>query len=105
MATDTPEKPVTSRPIMERHLQTLLLALVAGLISWQGFSTLKLTESSARQDERVMHLIALTEQLRQDLRNLDSQYVTRRESDINRSELRSKLETLETRITRLENTL
>jgi len=102
MSEQNPDRAVRSRPIMERHLQTLLLAVVAGLIGWQGVTTLKLSESSARQDERVTHLITLTEQLRQDLRNMDSQFLTRREAEVHRNETRSKIEILESRMNRLE---
>lgn len=102
MSDKNPDTTVRSKPIMERHVQTLLLAVVAGLIGWQGITTLKLSESSARQDERVTHLITLTEQLRQDLRNMDSQYLTRREAEMHRNENRSKLDLLESRVSRLE---
>lgn len=102
MSDKSPENTVRSKPIMERHLQTLLLALVAGLISWQGYSTLRLNESSARQDERVSYLITLTEQLRQDMRNMDALYMPRREYEMYRNETRSKLDQLESRVSRLE---
>lgn len=102
MPDQSPDNAVRSKPIMERHVQTLLLALVAGLISWQGYSTLRLNESSARQDERVTHLITLTEQMRQDLRNLDAQYISRREAEMHRNEIRGKIDLLESRVNRLE---
>lgn len=90
------------RPIIERHVQSIMLALISGLIAWQGITTLKLSESSARQDERVSHLISLTEQLRQDLRNMDSTYLPRREAEMYRNEQRNKFEQLESRVSRLE---
>ncbi|MBZ5489158.1 hypothetical protein HW452_16685 [Halomonas aquamarina] len=102
MSDNNPDVAVRSKPIFERHFQTLLLTLVAGLIAWQGMTTLKLSESSARQDERVSHLIGLTEQLRQDLRAMDSQYLPRREAEMHRNETRSKLDALESRVSRLE---
>lgn len=105
MVRPTPEKPVVHpKPIVERHVQTVLLALVVGVMGWSGSNTMKLSDNSARQDERIIHLIALTEQLRQDLRSIDSQYITRREADIHRSDTRSKLEELGERVTRLEST-
>lgn len=97
-----PDDAVRSKPILERHLQTLLLTLVAGLIAWQGVTTIKLTENAARQDEKVMHLISLTEQLRQDIRDMDSQYLPRREAEMQRSETRSRIDQLEGRVSRLE---
>lgn len=102
MSQANPDDAVRSKPILERHLQTLLLTLVAGLIAWQGMTTLELTETTARQDEKVMHLIALTEQLRQDIRDMDSDYLPRREAEMYRSETALRLETLDQRVTRLE---
>lgn len=102
MFDQNPDTTVRSRPILERHIQSIMLALISGLITWQGVTTLKLSESSARQDERVAHLISLTEQLRQDLRDMDSQYLPRREAEMYRSEQRNKYEQLESRVSRLE---
>lgn len=102
MNDSNPETAVRSKPILERHVQSIMLFLISGLIAWQGVTTLKLSESSARQDERVTHLITLTEQLRQDLRNMESQYLSRREAEMYRNESRSKIEQLESRVSRLE---
>lgn len=93
-----------TRPILESHLQSIMLALISGLIAWQGVSTLQLRESSARQDERVTHLINLTEQMRRDLRGIDSQYLPRREAEMYRNEQRARYEQLESRVSRLEGT-
>lgn len=103
MSDSSPEHAVKSRPILERHVQSIMLFLISGLIAWQGVTTLRLSESSARQDERVAHLITLTEQLRQDLRNMDSQYLPRREAEMQRSETHRKIEHLESRVSRLES--
>jgi len=102
MSEKSPDNTVRSRPILERHVQTILLAVVVGLISWQATTTLRLSDSSARQDERVTHLIMLTEQLRQDLRNLDAQYISRREAEMYRNETHGMIESLESRVVRLE---
>lgn len=102
MSQGSPDDAVRSKPILERHLQTLLLTLVAGLIAWQGVTTLKLTENAARQDEKVMHLIALTEQLRQDIRNMDADFLPRREAEMYRSETSMRLDELYQRVSRLE---
>ena len=90
------------RPIIERHVQSMMLALISGLIAWQGVTTLKLSESSARQDERVVHLISLTEQLRQDIRDMDATYLPRREAEMYRNETDRKLNDLSSRVDRLE---
>lgn len=102
MSGQTPDNSVRSRPILERHIQSTMLFLISGLIAWQGVTTLKLSESSARQDERVGHLISLTEQLRQDLRDMDTQYLPRREAEMYRNEQRNNYEQLEGRVSRLE---
>lgn len=101
---DSPEQivPVRTRTKLETHMQTLLLAVVAGLIAWQGVTTLKLSESSARQDERVAHLISLTEHLRQDLRDMDSLHLPRREAEMYRNETHNRIDQLESRVSRLE---
>lgn len=102
MTDSNPETAVRSKPILERYVQSIVLFLISGLIAWQGVTTLKLSESSARQDERDTHLIKLTEQLRQDLRNIDSQYISRREAEMHGNESRRKIEQLESRVSRLE---
>ena len=90
------------RPIIERHIQSFLLSVIIALAVWQGSTTFRLSEISARQDERVSHLINLTEQLRQDLRNMDATYLPRREAEIYRNETDRKLEELSNRVDRLE---
>lgn len=95
--------PLPVKPIIERHLQTLLLGLVVALLGWSGNTTLKLTENGARQDERITHLIALTEQLRQDIRTVDSQYITRREAEMYRSSMLNRVGEVESRLTKLED--
>lgn len=90
------------KPIMERHLQTGILLLIVSFVGWQALTTLQLTEASVRQDERVMHLITLTEQLRVDLRNLDNLYLPRREAEVYRNDMRNRIEQLESRISRVE---
>ena len=93
---------MTPRPIIERHIQSFLLSVIIALAVWQGSTTFRLSEISARQDERVTHLISLTEQLRQDLRNIDAAYLPRREAEMYRNETDRKLEELSNRVGRLE---
>ena len=96
---------MSPRPIIERHVQSIMLFLISGLIAWQGVTTLKLSESSARQDERVTHLISLTEQMQQALRDADSTYMSRRELQVHRNEIARELEQLDNRVGRLEGIL
>ena len=91
------------RPIIERHIQSFLLSVIVALAVWQGSTTFRLSEISARQDERVTHLINLTEQLRQDLRDMDTTYLPRREAEIYRNETDRKLDELSVRVGRLES--
>ncbi|MDT8894198.1 hypothetical protein RSO41_05980 [Halomonas sp. I1] len=102
MTNSNPDTQVRAKPIFERHLQTLLLTLVAGLIAWQGITTLKLIETTARQDERISQLITMTEQLRNDLRDADSQYMTNHDARIYRDQLNSRIDDLDNRVSRLE---
>ncbi|WP_275289164.1 hypothetical protein [Halomonas elongata] len=93
---------VRAKPIFERHLQTLLLTLVAGLIAWQGVTTLKLIETTARQDERITQLITMTEQLRNDLKDADSQYMTNQDASLYRQQMNGRIDALDNRVSRLE---
>lgn len=97
-----PDDNMTPRPIIERHIQSFLLSVIIALAVWQGSTTFRLSEISARQDERVTHLINLTEQLRQDLRDMDATYLPRREAEIYRNETDRKLDELSSRVDRLE---
>lgn len=90
------------RPTIERHIQSFLMSVIIALAVWQGSTTLRLSEISARQDERVTHLINLTEQLRQELRDMDVTYLPRREAEMYRHETDRKLDELSNRVGRLE---
>lgn len=103
MTNANPDTHVRSKPILERHLQTLLLTLVAGLIAWQGVTTLKLIETSARQDERITQLLTMTEQLRNDLRDADSQYMTIQDASLYRDQMNGRIDALSSRLSRLES--
>ncbi|WP_289105734.1 hypothetical protein [uncultured Halomonas sp.] len=102
---DSPEQtvPVRTRTKFETHMQTLLLTLVAGLIAWQGMTSMKLIETSARQDERISQLIALTEQLRADLREVGNDYMTINDAAMYRDQINSRIDALGARVSRLEN--
>ncbi|WP_134016831.1 hypothetical protein [Modicisalibacter xianhensis] len=91
------------RPIMERHLQTLLLTLVAGLIAWSGMTTMRLVETQARQDERVTHLITLTESLRNEIRGMEDRYMSRSDAEIYRAQFSARMDGLDQRISVLED--
>ncbi|MEQ5768136.1 hypothetical protein NFH98_11070 [Halomonas sp. H33-56] len=81
----------------------MLLALVVGLLAWSGNTTLTLIETSARQDERISQLIALTEQLRADLREVGNDYMTINDAAMYRDQINSRIDALGARVSRLEN--
>lgn len=87
---------------MERHLQTLLLTLVAGLITWQGVTTLKLTEGSARQDERIINLTAQVAQLRGDLRDWNNRFYLKADAERELGDIDADLGNLRDRVSALE---
>lgn len=103
MSETNPETNVRSRPILERHVQTVLLALVVGLLAWSGNTTMTLIETSARQDERISQLITLTENLRQDLRDTGNQFMTISDAQLYRDQMNSRIDALGSRVSRLEN--
>lgn len=103
MPTSSPDTAVRSKPIIERHVQTVLLALVVGLLAWSGNTTMTLIETSARQDERITQLINLTEQLRNDLRAVGSEYMTISDAALYRDQLNSKIDSLSARVSQLES--
>lgn len=102
MSEENPDTALRSKPIIERHIQTLLLAIVAGLIGWQGMTTLKLSESSARQDERIVNLTHQVSEIHRELRDQRDNYVTLNEFERRMSEQRSETSTLRDRVRTLE---
>ena len=103
MSETSPDNALKAKPILERHVQTVLLALVVGLLAWSGNTTLTLIETSARQDERISQLIALTEQLRADLREVGNDYMTINDAAMYRDQINSRIDALGARVSRLEN--
>ncbi|MGQ7247582.1 hypothetical protein ACUN9Y_09605 [Halomonas sp. V046] len=103
MSEANPDTAVRSKPILERHLQTVLLALVVALLGWSGNTTLTLIETSARQDERISTLISLTENLRQDLRDVGTNYMKVNDAAIYRSQINGRIDALDGRLKRLED--
>lgn len=103
MSETSPDTSVRPKPIIERHIQTVLLALVVGLLGWSGNTTMTLIETSARQDERITQLINLTEQLRADLRDVGTRYMTISDAALYREQMSGQLDALKQRVTRLEN--
>ena len=98
-----PGNNVRANPIVERHIQTLLLAIVVGLLAWSGNTTLRLIETTARQDERISTLITLTESLRRDLRETGDEFMTISEAQLNRDQMRGRIDSIDSRVSRLED--
>lgn len=59
--------PQSSRPAWERHLQSLLMVMVAGLIGWVGLSITGIREDNVRMSERISALTATVERLEERL--------------------------------------
>ena len=78
-------------------MQTVLLFVVTGLIAWQGMTSVKLSESSARQDERIQHLTMQVTEIHRELREQRNAYVPRAEVERNFDELRERIRALELR--------
>lgn len=104
MSETNPDTAVRPKPILERHIQTVMLGLVIALLGWSGNTTLTLIETTARQDERITQLINLTEDLRTDLRNVGSEYMTISDAALYRDQMNGQLDALNERVKRLENT-
>jgi len=98
-----PDNNVRSRPIVERHIQTLLLAIVVGLLTWSSNTTLRLIETTARQDERISTLITLTESLRRDLRETGDEFMTISDAQLYRDQMRGRIDSIDSRVSRLED--
>lgn len=98
---DDPQ-PEQKASLMERHLQTLLLTIVAGLIAWQGVTSLKLSESSARQDERIAYLTEQVREIHRELREQRAVYVTRGEFERRTDAQDDRLDGIDGRVRALE---
>lgn len=68
MAGEAPQKP--SSPVLERHLQTLLLSIIAGLIAWGGMTINGTAQATVRLDERVVQMTKTVEEARLEVRDL-----------------------------------
>ncbi|QJQ93927.1 MULTISPECIES: hypothetical protein [Halomonadaceae] len=102
MADNGPDTTVRSKPIMERHLQTMLLAIATMLIGWQGVTTFNLSQTSARQDERIVHLTQQVSEIHRELRDQRDNYVTFNEADRRFREHRHELDAINSRVRALE---
>ncbi|WP_413616426.1 hypothetical protein MRB56_09165 [Halomonas cupida] len=105
MSEQSPDNSVRSRPILERHVQTIMLGLVIALLAWSGTTTLKLVETSARQDERITQLINITNELRDEMRDASSRYMTVNSASVYRQQLNSRIDSIDIRVKQLEDSL
>ncbi|WP_417329184.1 hypothetical protein [Halomonas cupida] len=86
-------------------MQTIMLGLVIALLAWSGTTTLKLVETSARQDERITQLINITNELRDEMRDASSRYMTVNSASVYRQQLNSRIDSIDIRVKQLEDSL
>lgn len=96
------DMPVRSRPILERHLQTILLSVITAALLWFGGSVVEVREGFARQDEKMISVQAQLAQIQTDLREQSSKYYPKADAEREMSSFRSDIRTLRERVTVLE---
>jgi len=72
-------------------------------VAWSGNTTLRLIETTARQDERISTLITLTESLRRDLRETGDEFMTISDAQLYRDQMRGRIDSIDSRVSRLED--
>ena len=93
---------VRSRPIMERHIQTVLLSVIVAALLWFGSSVVDVREGFARQDEKMISVQAQLAQIQSDLREQSDKYYPKADAEREMTSFRSDIRTLRERVTVLE---
>ncbi|WP_342594538.1 hypothetical protein AAGT95_16760 [Salinicola lusitanus] len=96
------DMPVRSRPIMERHIQTVLLSVIVAALLWFGSSVVEVREGFARQDEKMIGVQSQLAQIQADLRSQSDKYYPRADAEREMTSFRSDIRTLRERVTVLE---
>lgn len=58
------DQPVSTRPVWERHIQTVMMTLVIGGLGWVGSTILEVSEQQAVQTVRIEHLVRQVEEFK-----------------------------------------
>ena len=83
------------RSALERHVQTLLVALATAGIIWMADSASRTKETIARMDERINGIAAQVQQLNTSLAAIDAKNIDRTEADQRFRDIERRLDTLE----------
>ncbi|WFF40408.1 hypothetical protein EVC62_02215 [Salinicola endophyticus] len=94
--------PVRSRPIIERHIQTALLAVIVAAIGWAGSSLIDVREGFARQDERLTNLAQQFADVQSSLKELSTAYYPKSDAERELGNMRTDIRNLRERVTVLE---
>lgn len=86
------------RSALERHAQTVILAIIVGLMSWVGVSITQTRETMVRLEERVGALSTLVDELR---RSANGAY-TRAEADRDFGRITGRVDDIERRLRNVE---
>lgn len=100
--TEEQDMPVRPRPIMERHIQTVLLSVIVAALLWFGSSVVDVREGFARQDEKMISVQAQLAQIQSDLREQSDKYYPKADAEREMTSFRSDIRTLRERVTVLE---
>lgn len=89
---------MTIRSSTERHLQTIAMLFITGVLGWGGFSLNSLNQHTARVDERMTFMSAQIARLEEQL----SAQISRRELDSELSHIHREIQRLDNRMKQLE---
>jgi len=93
---------VRSKPILERHVQSILLALIVGGILWVGNNMVTYGQQIAVINSSMAQLQSTLTQMQTDLRASNGKFAVKTEVDAALAQDRSDIRSLRERITTLE---
>ncbi|SFB80553.1 hypothetical protein SAMN05660443_0239 [Marinospirillum celere] len=89
---------MTIKSATERHIQTVAVFIITGVLGWVGFSLNSLIEHQARVDERISYMTSQIIHLQEQLSN----QISRRELDSELSHIHREIQRLDNRVEQLE---
>ncbi len=93
---------VEHRSAIEKHVQTILAFIIAGLITWVGLSVTVSRESVARLEVQTTYLQMQMSEMQSDMKQSMNKGVTKEEMDDRFSVCQSRLTELEHRMLEVE---